>query len=96
MIEESEIDDETEERLRELINNRNFFGADELLEEADAKPVSRKAFSALSEMVGGVEILEEAKKVAPSKKRDESNPASRKNSTRSYLSTKWNSTLRLI
>ena len=40
----------------------------ELLEEADAKPVSRKAFSALSEMVGGVEILEEAKKVAPSKK----------------------------
>ena len=69
LIEESEIDDETEERLRELINNRNFFGADELLEEADAKPVSRKAFSALSEMVGGVEILEEAKKVAPSKKR---------------------------
>ena len=68
LIEESEIDDETEERLRELINNRNFFGADELLEEADAKPVSRKAFSALSEMVGGVEILEEAKKVAPSKK----------------------------
>ena len=68
LIEESEIDDETEERLRELINNRNFFGVDELLEEADAKPVSRKAFSALSEMVGGVEILEEAKKVAPSKK----------------------------
>ena len=33
LIEESEIDDETEERLRELINNRNFFGADELLEE---------------------------------------------------------------
>ena len=28
LIEESEIDDETEERLRELINNRNFFGAD--------------------------------------------------------------------
>ena len=54
--------------IETLINNRNFFGADELLEEADAKPVSRKAFSALSEMVGGVEILEEAKKVAPSKK----------------------------
>ena len=34
LIEESEIDDETEERLRELINNRNFFGADELFAEA--------------------------------------------------------------
>ena len=78
LIEESEIDDETEERLRELINNRNFFGADELLEEADAKPVSRKAFSALSELVwcgdpGGGE------KGSAKQKSDESNPASRKN-----------------
>ena len=44
LIEESEIDDETEERLRELINNRNFFGADELLEEADANRCQEKHF----------------------------------------------------
>ena len=53
------------EEFQISIGNVDFFQS---LIEADAKPVSRKAFSALSEMVGGVEILEEAKKVAPSKK----------------------------
>lgn len=67
LIEESEIDDETEERLRELITTGTF-SVRRTFRRGCAKPVSRKAFSALSEMVGGVEILEEAKKVAPSKK----------------------------
>lgn len=33
----AELDEETVERIRELIGNRNFFGAEELLEEKDVK-----------------------------------------------------------
>lgn len=68
LIEESKISGTMEERLRELINNRNFFGVEELLDEADVKPATRKAFGSLSDLVGGVEILEDAKRVAPNGK----------------------------
>ncbi len=68
LIEESKVSGTMEERLRELINNRNFFGVEELLDEADVKPATRKAFGSLSDLVGGVEILEDAKRVAPNGK----------------------------
>ena len=68
MIEDAQVDEETEARLRELLNNRNYFGVEELLEEADVKRSAREGFAALSEFVGGVEVLEEAKKIAPNSK----------------------------
>ena len=68
LIDEAAVDEETETRLRELIANRNYFGMDELLEEADVKPSTCKAFSTLSELIGGVEILEDAKRIAPNAK----------------------------
>lgn len=68
LIDEVAVEEETEARLRELIANRNYFGMDELLEEADVKPSTRKAFSTLSELIGGVEILEDAKRIAPNAK----------------------------
>lgn len=38
----AELDEETVERIRELIGNRNFFGAEELLEEKDVKKKSKR------------------------------------------------------
>lgn len=68
MIEDAHVDEETEIRLRELITNRNYFGVDELLAEAEVKHSTREAFATLSELVGGVEVLETAKRIAPNGK----------------------------
>ena len=55
---------EEEQRLRELIRNRNYFGVDELLEKNHAKVTIKAAFQVLPELVGGQEILKDAKKIA--------------------------------
>ena len=52
-----------EERLRELIRNRNFFGVDELLENEKASAVAKTAFQILPELIGGKETLQAALKV---------------------------------
>lgn len=65
LIEDAKLEEEVEERLRELISNRNYFGADELLSTVEVKPSSREAFAKLPELNGGVEILAEARNTAP-------------------------------
>lgn len=65
LIEDARLSEETEDRLRELIANRNYFGADELLATVDVKASSRAAFEKLPELNGGVEILAEARDTAP-------------------------------
>lgn len=62
------IDEEDQKRLRELINNRNFFGADELLIETGASTECKHAFSVLPELTGGHEVLDLAKSIAPDAK----------------------------
>lgn len=64
LIEETKLSEENEARLRELISNRNYFGVDELLENVQTKEVTKLAFQALQELIGGVEVLKEAKKIA--------------------------------
>ncbi len=63
-IEETGLDKEKELRLREFISNRNYFGVDELLQNANTKETTKVAFQVLPELIGGVEILREAKKYA--------------------------------
>ncbi|MBQ8803988.1 MAG: ATP phosphoribosyltransferase regulatory subunit [Tyzzerella sp.] len=64
LIKETALDGEAEARLRELIKNRNFFGVDELLEKAQVKVTVKAAFQVLPELVGGSEVLKNAKKIA--------------------------------
>lgn len=64
LIEDAKLAKEEEERLRELISNRNYFGVDELLSNTQAKVTTKTAFQMLPELIGGVEVLREAKKVA--------------------------------
>lgn len=64
LINETGLNDEDEVLLRELIHNRNYFGVDELLERRQVKITTKTAFQILPELVGGVEVLKEAKKIA--------------------------------
>lgn len=59
------MDEEDEIRTRELIRNRNYFGLDEHLREIKMKESTKKAFQLLPELIGGTEILSDAKKIAP-------------------------------
>lgn len=68
MIEDVEMEEEEEKRVRELIANRNYFGLDEHLREIKMKDSTRKAFRLLPELIGGTEILSDAKEIAPSRK----------------------------
>ncbi len=63
-ISETHLDKEQELQLREFISNRNYFGVEELLQNANAKTTTKTAFQVLPELIGGVEILREAKKYA--------------------------------
>lgn len=64
LIEETGLSSEDEARLRELISNRNYFGVEELLEQAQVKVTTKTALLVLEELIGGGEVLKEAKKVA--------------------------------
>lgn len=67
LVEDAGLDKEHEERLLELISNKNYFGVEELLEQADAKKTTRRIFQILPELVGGSEVLDLAKRIAPTK-----------------------------
>ena len=68
LIEDACLDEEAEERVRELINNRNFFGVEEFLESIRVKRSSKEAFAALNDLVGGVATLAQAENIAPNSK----------------------------
>lgn len=64
LIEETELNEEDELLLRGLIKNRNYFGVDELLESKQVKVTAKAAFQILPELIGGAEVLKEAKKIS--------------------------------
>lgn len=64
LIMDTRLDKEEEDRLRELISNRNYFGVDELLIQVKAKETTKAAFQLLPDLTGGVEVLKEAKKIS--------------------------------
>ena len=68
LIEDACLDEEAELRVRELINNRNYFGVEEFLDSIQVKRSSKEAFAALNELVGGIDILSQAKNIAPNSK----------------------------
>lgn len=68
LLDDAELAPEAVLEVRELINNRNFFGVEEYLEAQGASRSVREAFRSLDELVGGVEILAQAKDQAPNAK----------------------------
>ncbi len=61
LIQEAGLDDTTEEKLLDLIDNRNYFGVEELLRQSNISEELCQVFLKIQELSGGVEILEQAK-----------------------------------
>lgn len=56
------LDEETELTLRELISGKNYFGAEELLEEKKVDRKDREVLLKTSDLFGSIRTLEEAKR----------------------------------
>ncbi|MBC5744457.1 ATP phosphoribosyltransferase regulatory subunit [Lachnospiraceae bacterium MD308] len=64
LIADANLDEDARERVTSLINNRNYFGVEDYLDKIRVKRSSREAFASLNGLVGGLEVLKEAKEVA--------------------------------
>lgn len=65
LLEDAAVEEDLEEQIRQLIWERNFTDLDKLMRATDVKPATRKAFSLLPELNGDIEVLTEAKRIAP-------------------------------
>ena len=68
LLDDAKLDEDSEEIVIELIKNRNYYGVEEYLDSVQVKRSSKEAIVALNELVGGIEILEKAKNLAPNSK----------------------------
>lgn len=68
LIEDAALDEEAEERVRELIGNRNFPGVEEYLDSIQVRRSAKEAFVALEDLYGGYEVLAQAQNIAPNSK----------------------------
>ncbi len=66
LIESADLRDEVESDLRELCENKNYFGMEALLKGHCVSPDVEKAFKVLPELVGGTEIFHKAKRITTS------------------------------
>lgn len=65
---EAGLNEETELELREYISGKNYFGAEELLENANVEKKDKELLLKVSDLFGTVQILEDAKKAASNKR----------------------------
>lgn len=61
LAEEAGMDQETQENLRELIENKNHFGVEELISRQEISPSLKELFLRLPELFGGFEMLAQVK-----------------------------------
>lgn len=66
LLEATGLEDDEMDEIRTLINNRNYFGVEEILDNRSVKESVKEAFHILPELIGGPEILESAARIAPS------------------------------
>jgi len=60
LLRESRLCKDLEQKLRELISNKNIYGVQELLEPLEITPAFKGAFAAIPDLFGSVEILKRA------------------------------------
>ncbi|MBD5135859.1 MAG: ATP phosphoribosyltransferase regulatory subunit [Lachnospiraceae bacterium] len=68
LVEENGIDEETEDNLRKFIENKNYFGMEEMISGTDIPEDKKQVFMKFSELYGSIDMLEEAKKLTNNKK----------------------------
>lgn len=65
LMEATGLGEEVTEELHTLITNRNYFGVEEILDKEGTTEDVKTAFRILPELIGGVEVLEQAGRIAP-------------------------------
>ena len=68
LLKEAGIDSATEERLRQLISDKNQFGAEELLSGCDLPNELRQIFLEMTTLSGGIEVLKRAEELTSNAK----------------------------
>lgn len=68
IVEETGIDEETQEKLHELIEIKNYFGVEELISNTDISDDKKKVFLSFSELFGSLDMLDKAAKLTGNKK----------------------------
>lgn len=68
LIEENGIDEEAEDSIRSLIENKNFFGMEEVIDGMNIADDKKSIFMKFSELYGNIEMLEEARGLTKNKK----------------------------
>ena len=61
LVEDAGIDEEIQDQLRELIENKNYFGVDELLTSINVDDKTKKSFLGMADLFGGFDVLAKAK-----------------------------------
>ena len=68
LVEEAGFDEETAEELRDLIERKNFFGVEEKITSQNLPAPLRDAFLKLPQLFGGMECVQEAKRLTGNEK----------------------------
>lgn len=68
LVEEAGMDDATQETLRELIENKNYFGVEELITEQSMTDSLKEVFLKLPELFGSLEQIKLAKTLTTNKR----------------------------
>lgn len=68
LVEENGISGETEDNLRKFIENKNYFGMEEMISGTDIPEDKKQVFMKFSELYGSIDMIEKAKKLTNNKK----------------------------
>lgn len=68
LIDEAGLSDEMEIELRQMIENKNYFGIEELLDKAELAPEIRNVLLKFPELYGSLDMLDMAKSLTSNKK----------------------------
>ena len=70
LLEEAELSEEDKEEVRELVENKNFFGMEEYLSNIGISDSLKKIFIKLPELIGSGEVISQAKTLISNDKID--------------------------
>lgn len=68
LLEEANMDEDTQEELRNQISNKNYFGVEELIEEQNLNRELERAFKELPQLYGFFDVLDRARSVTNNQK----------------------------
>lgn len=68
LADEAGLDEEAQEELRELIENKNFFGVEELLEERPMRPEVKELLSRLPQLFGSLTDISQLRALTDNKR----------------------------